>query len=219
MRLRCFQAMCGVTLLATVLAAADRDFLTTDEADQIRLVQETNERLKTYASFARQRVELVQYLLKQEKAGRTTMIHEALEDYTKILEAMDIVADDALLRKVDITEGTAAVVEEQKQFLTMLEAVQDSEPPDMARIRFVLITAIETTEDSLEINQEDLGQRGAAVAAKDQADREKLETMMTPEHAGELNKQAEETRKKEEEAKRKVPTLLRKGEKESERKQ
>ena len=213
MYLRCFQLMCGIALVAATLAAQERDFLTTDEADQIRLIQEPNERLKTYSTFARQRVELVQYLLKQEKAGRTVMVHEALEDYTKIIEAIDTVADDALLRKVDITEGIGAVAKDEQDFLTMLQAVEDSDASDLGRFRFVLVTAVETTQDSLEINQEDLGKRGAAVAAKDQEERKKLETMMTPEHAAEINKQSEEAKKKEDEAKRKVPSLYRKGEK------
>ena len=94
-----------------IVPAADRDFLTTDEADQVRLAQEPDVRLQLYVQFAKQRVDFVQSLLAQEKAGRSSLIHEALEDYTKILEAIDTVSDDALLRGMKPELGIKAVAE------------------------------------------------------------------------------------------------------------
>jgi hypothetical protein len=204
-----------VGALAT-LAGADRDFLTTDEADQVRLAQEPDVRLKLYVDFARQRVDLVQSLLSEEKAGRSTMIHEALEDYTKIVEAIDTVADDALLRGLKPEEGIKAVTEAEKAFLATLEQVQESGPRDLERYRFVLVTAIETTQDSLEMNLEDLQNRSNAVADREKQERQDLEKLMTPETVKERQGQAAETKKKEDEQKRKAPTLYKKGEKKPE---
>lgn len=198
---------------------ADRDFLTTDEADQVRLVQEPNERLKLYALFAKQRMDLVQHLLAEEKAGRSSLIHEALEDYTKIIETIDIVADDALVRGVQIQEGTAAVAEAEKEFLAVLEKVRDSEPKDMARYEFVLENAIEATQDSLDVSLEDLRERKAAAVEREKEERKELESLMTPESVQERKEESAELQKKEEEHKRKAPSLYRKGEQEKKEEQ
>jgi hypothetical protein len=193
-----------------VLDAQGRDFLTADEADQVRLAQEPNERLKLYTGFARQRLDQIQQLMKTGKPGRSGLIHELLEDYTKIIEAIDTVADDALKRKLTIDVGIAAVATSEKEMLASLKQIEDSEPEDLQRYQFALQNAIETTEDSLELSLQDLGGRSAEVIAKDAREKKELEALMQPKDLE--AKRAEEKKAAEVEKKRKAPTLRRKGE-------
>ena len=188
--------------------AQDRDFLTADEADQVRLAQEPNLRLKLYLHFAKQRLDLIQQAVAQEKAGRSKLIHDLLEDYTKIIEAIDTVSDDALKRKLDLAEGVLAVGAAEKEMLAALEKIQESNPKDIGRYQFVLDQAIETTRDSSELAAADLKGRTVTIETKAKKDREELETLMNPEEV----KAKREAEKKEAQAAKKAPTLRRKGE-------
>jgi len=210
----------GVLLLGFLAASqlsAERDFLTSDEADQVRLAQDPNDRLKLYLHFAKQRLNIAQSALAKEKPGRSILVHDALEDFSQIIDAIDTVSDDALKRKLDIKEGMAAVSGSEKELLAGLEKIQESQPKDLGRYEFVLKQAIETTRDSLESSSEDLGKRAAEVQAKEEKEKKELESMMQPKDLE--AKKAEEKKAAAAENKRKAPTLYRKGEQPSDKQQ
>ena len=196
-------------LVAAFCLAQDRDFLSPNEVAQIREAQDPNDRLKLYVHFAKMRMDLIEQYLAKEKPGRSIFIHDNLEDYSRIIEAIDSVADDALRHNRPIDKGMLLVLDAEKEFLDKLTKIQDSDPKDLDRYKFVLTEAIDTTSDSHELSMEDAGKRTAELAAQDNKEKKAREAIMPAKEVKD-RKQAAQT---EEDKKKKIPSLYRPGEK------
>lgn len=196
------------------LEAQTRDFLTTDEVEQVRLAQEPNERLMLYNRIAADRIEQVLDLLKKPNTGRSALIHDLLEDLVEIIDTIDVVADDALRNGMDISVGMAEVLQQHKLIAKRLEEIDAMNPPDRSRYQFQLQMAIDTVEDAIDLAQEDLDKRKGEVLAKEKKQQVERESMRTP---AEIAEQKVEAKKQEEEdrktgRRRKPPTLYKPGE-------
>jgi hypothetical protein len=202
-------AVCLIPALAVSLAAQDRDFLTPNEIDQVREAQEPNQRLVLYVHFAAERIDLLKQYMAKPKAGRSVFIHNTLEDYKNIIEAIDTVSDDAIRRHVPIDKGMGAVVNGEQSFLDALQKLKGSPQQDFERYKFALDDAIATTSDSRELAMEDGQKRGTELTTQDAKEKKEREESMPTAEVKERKKDAAAT----EEQKKKVPSLYRPGEK------
>src|SRR5262249_6926279 len=131
-------------------AFAQHDFLTTTEADRVRDTQEPVARIKLYILFAKQRLDQVQSLLAKNRPGRSGEVRQLLEDYTAIVDAMGAVADDAVVRKVNVSLAPPVMIDGEKKFLEQLTKIQSSAPTDLEMYNFELKEAIEATSGAIE---------------------------------------------------------------------
>ena len=206
--LLCFSLTAAACLLN---AQEDRDFLTPNEVQQVREAQDPNDRLVLYVHFAKQRMDLLQQYIAKEKAGRSVFIHNTLEDYSRIIEAIDSVSDDALRHHRPIDKGTLAVLDAEKDFLAQLSKIQDSQPKDLDRYSFVLQTAIDTTSDSRDLGVQDSQKRSAELAAGDEKEKKEREALMPSKEVAARKKDAEA--QSDDTQQKKIPSLYRPGEK------
>lgn len=188
------------------------DFLTTDEANQIRNAQEPNARMALYVHFAKQRLDQVSQLMAKEKAGRSALIHDLLEDYTKILDAMGAVSDDAVRRHFDLAKGNKLVGSESTAMLEQLEKIRDSAPKDMERYDFVLMEAIDATSGNIEAAHESPQFRSEEIAEQEKKAKEDRLANLPPEEAAAEKAAAKAASDKAAADKKKAPTLLKPGE-------
>ena len=204
-----FFAVLAVCICGLLSAQEDRDFLTPNEVDQVREAQAPSDRLLLYIHFARERLDLLEQYLAKEKPGRSIFIHNTLEDYSKIIEAIDSVSDDALRHNRPLEKGMLAVVSAEKEFLDKLNKIEDGQPRDLDRYKFVLEQAIDTTNDSRELSLEDSRKRSAELAAGDAKEKQERDAMMPAKEVDERKKagQTEDNQQK------KIPSLYRPGEK------
>jgi len=201
-------------LLLSTACFAQKDFLTADEADQLREAQEIPDRLKLYLRFANQRMDQLQQMFAQDKAGRSAVIHDLLEQYTGIVDAMDTVIDDAIRRGRSL-EAIPSVADAEKSMLAKLEKWKEAAPKDLARYEFALDQAIDTTRDSVEMNVQDLKNRKRDVMEASKKEEKEREELSKPPVPADVKPGATDAAKKPaDQAKpaRQAPTLRRKGE-------
>jgi len=202
----------SLPLTAQDFLSGGRDFLTNHEADLIREHQEPNERILQYLEFARLRIELVRQALLKDDPGRSKLIHRNVNEYGRIIEAIDMVIDDAAADEVDLSKSLGLLAEREKEYLAALEQIQEKPADDHWAYEFVLEDAVEITRDSMELALEDLGDRGRRILEADAKEKERQRTLMTPERRKDVEKVEEKVQAEQKKQESKAPSLLKPGE-------
>ena len=199
---------------------AQKDFLNTDETDQIREAQDPDLRLQLYLRFAQQRVDQLDQLMAKPQTGRSGMIHDLLEQYALIIEAVDTYIDNAIKRQKPILT-MPQVAKTEREMLAQLEKFGEMDAPDKSRFQFALEQAIDTTRDSAEMSEQDIKTRTRDVETREVDLRKEREALVTPERKEELTKEQAkiEAEKTGVPVGKKKPTLYRKDEKPGGKKQ
>ena len=100
-----------------------RDFLTDYEVDVLRERQEFKDRIEAYTKFAALRLELLDQSMDEDEAGRGAKVHRTLQEYGSIIQAIDDVIDDALLRNRKMDGALADLLAAERGFATRLAAI------------------------------------------------------------------------------------------------
>ena len=190
-----------------------KDFLTDYEVDVLRERQGFRDRIEAYVKFAALRLELVDQSLEEDEAGRGANVHRSLKEYGSIIQAIDDVIDDALLRNRKMDGALADLLEAERRFATRLAAVAAEPEDDAWRYEFVLEDAIGITHDSMELLEEDLGDRKRVIVRQEEIEKQRQQEQMAPERRREVSQERAEQAAEAEDRKRKRPSLLRPGEK------
>jgi len=191
----------------------NQEFLTDYEIEVLRDSQELDKRMSAYAKFAALRLELIEQALTEEEAGRGAKIHRSLTEYSSIIQAVDDVIDDALLRNKKLDGALEALLKAEQVFAARLAAIAATDAEDAWRYEFVLEDAIGITDDSLELLAEDLGARKRTVVLQEETEKRRQKERMAPERRKEVERASETEAAEQAERERKRPSLLRPGEK------
>lgn len=190
-----------------------REFLTDYEIEVLRENQAMDKRISAYAKFAALRLELIEQTLEKEEAGRAAKVHRSLKEYASIIQAVDDVIDDALLRNKKLDGALSILLEAEQRFAARLAVIAGAEEADAWRYEFVLEDAIGITEDSMDLLAEDLGTRKRTVVLQEETEKQRQKERMAPERRKEVERASQQEAAEQAERKRKRPSLLRPGEK------
>jgi hypothetical protein len=157
------------------LAQHHRDPFTQSEVDEIRDASwEPQERLSLYVKFARARLVGLEQMRSDPKAkDRAQQTHDKLEDFQLIYDELNDNIDTYVGRKDDIRKPLKVVIDADTEFQAKLRALKDAAdvPAEEAkRYEFVLTTALETVDTSVEEHRKLLAEQVEAAKHRKKSD-------------------------------------------------
>jgi hypothetical protein len=167
----------GVLLLAAVAAVAQRhrDPFTQTEIEEIRDASwEPQERLSLYVKFARARLVGLEQMRSDPKAkDRPRQTHDRLEDFQLIYDELNDNIDTYLGRKNDIRKPLKVIIDADTEFQAKLRALKDAADVPLEEAKgyeFVLTTALETVDTSVEEHRKLLAEQMEAAKHRKNSD-------------------------------------------------
>jgi hypothetical protein len=164
-----------VLLAAAAWGQRHRDPFTQSEIDQIRDASwEPQQRLALYVKFARARLAALQQMRSDPKVkDRPQQTHDKLDDFLLIYDELNDNIDTYVDRKDDIRRPLKQVIEADVEFKGQLRTLKegaDVPPEEMQRYEFVLSSALETVETSLQDHRKTLSEQEEAAKHKKKSD-------------------------------------------------
>lgn len=152
-----------------VVAQVGRDPLTRSEADQIREAADTPaKRIALFLQFAQDRLDQFQNKRKGNDFDRADSMHQALQDYSGILEELDDNVDELVAGHVTgemqgkvpkAEKPLQSIINAETKMLASLQNIQStSSPADLSIYRYELADCLDATRDSLKNAQQGLVQ-------------------------------------------------------------
>ena len=148
---RCLSFLPVVILAAFVCvpAFAQKDYLSSLEADKIRDAEGTNERIKLFLSFADDRLKKFQYELQHPSSNRhPEMLNALMNAYVGCVDDAADLVQLGIQKQENIRQGIDLMASRSKEFLEILNKIS-SEGTDIDVYKDNLDDAIEGTRDAM----------------------------------------------------------------------
>ncbi len=148
-----------LAMLALPLGAQRRDPLNNKEIDELReTAQEPDKRLQLMVKFARARMDALEQLRADAKAGpdRADQVRELLQDFGTLMDQLDDNVDDYADRGEDLRKPLPVVIEADTEFQSKLKVWKDSaasnpaQAKELREYRFVLEDTLDAVNSGLD---------------------------------------------------------------------
>lgn len=141
----------AIAIRASAAPQGRRDYLTSDEADKVRDIQDPGPRIKLYLSFAEDRLKKFDY-----EQGRTApetdrgaILNGLLNGYDGCVEDAADEIDEAKDRQMNIHPELKLLESKGKDFLAELQKIDKAKGPNYEDYSDTLQDAIDDTKDAI----------------------------------------------------------------------
>jgi hypothetical protein len=132
-------------------AQGEKDYLTEQEADQIREAQDPASRIKLYMNFAEDRLQKFQYEVNrpEHEAQYIDILNNLMNAYVGCVDDAADQLDVAQQKQADVREAVKVMKAKDTEFLAILEKLDQATGKDFEQYRYTLEDAIEGTKEAV----------------------------------------------------------------------